>query len=270
MAPFDYALAHGFDAFEWFPDKKADGAGWDEWDLDPSARSAIRQAARSRGMRLSVHGRCLINPSCTDGDPLLRRDMELVHALGAAVLVLHLNPNLPMHDFARALLVLLKWAAASEVQIAIENTPAATPEHFRKLFAALAELNPPGISRIGMCLDIGHANLCAATRNDYLGYLDQLDDAVPISHVHVHENWGDADTHLTLFTGPSEGHSQGVQGLLRRLRQRGYSGSLILEQWPQPPALLDRARNRLLDLWHALDERKPAPSETQSIQSEVS
>src|SRR5947209_6292522 len=28
MEPFEYALANGFDAFEWFPDKKESGAGW--------------------------------------------------------------------------------------------------------------------------------------------------------------------------------------------------------------------------------------------------
>ncbi len=27
MEPFQYALANGFAAFEWFPDKKPDGAG---------------------------------------------------------------------------------------------------------------------------------------------------------------------------------------------------------------------------------------------------
>ena len=31
--PFDYAVASGFDAFEWFPDKKPNG-GWDENNLD--------------------------------------------------------------------------------------------------------------------------------------------------------------------------------------------------------------------------------------------
>ena len=52
--PFEYALANGFDAFEWFPDKKTD-AGWDERDLDASQRKVIRKAANEGRTRLSVH-----------------------------------------------------------------------------------------------------------------------------------------------------------------------------------------------------------------------
>jgi sugar phosphate isomerase/epimerase len=262
MEPFEYALANGFAAFEWFPDKKSDGAGWDEADLDAVLRDDIRHAARANSLRLSVHGRSLIDPLQPDTDPLLLRDMELAQDLGASVLVLHLCPEVRMPDFARTLLAPLRWATASGIQLAIENTPAATPNQFGELFAALQRLSPPELRWAGMCLDIGHANLCPATRNDYLAYLDQLDDAVPITHLHVHENWGDADTHLTLFTGPSELYSQGVTGLLRRLRRRGYAGSLILEQWPQPPSLLNRARDHLLEIWQALDEpEQTAPSQ---------
>ncbi len=252
MEPFEYALANGFAAFEWFPDKKPDGAGWEEADLDSSLRDDIRRAARSNGLRLSVHGHSLLDPLHLDRGPLLLRGMELAQDLGASVLVVHLCPELRMPDFARALLAPLRWAAASGVQLAVENTPASTPGQFRELFSILARWNPPELRWVGMCLDIGHANLCPATRNDYLAYLDQLDAVVPITHLHVHENWGDADTHLTLFTGPAEGLTQGVSGLLRRLRQRGYSGSLILEQWPQPPSLLNRARDRLLEIWQTL------------------
>src|ERR1035438_3791450 len=96
-----------------------------------------------------------------------------------------------------------------------------------------------------MCLDVGHANLCGVTRNDYLRYLDELREQVPIIHVHLHENWGDRDSHLTLFTGPARGDSRGVEGLLSRLEKRHFSGSMILEQWPAPPSLLNMARDRL-------------------------
>jgi sugar phosphate isomerase/epimerase len=253
LEPFEYALANRFAAFEWFPDKRPDGAGWEHSDLDPPLRAEIRRAARANSLRLSVHGRGLLAPLRSEPDPFLSSDMELAEDLGAAALVLHLCPEVPMADFARALLGPLDWAARNRIQLALENTPAAAPEQFGQLFYALAELNPPELPWAGMCLDIGHANLCPATRNDYLAYLDQLDPAVPITHLHVHENWGDTDSHLTLFTGPSETQSQGVTGLLRRLRRRGYAGSLILEQWPLPPSLLNRARDRLLEIWQSLE-----------------
>jgi sugar phosphate isomerase/epimerase len=103
---------------------------------------------------------------------------------------------------------------------------------------------------VGMCLDLGHANLCAATRNDYLGFIDQLEPEVPIIHVHLHENWGDDDSHLALFTGPAGQDGAGLRGFVQRMKQRGFSGSVILEQWPQPPSLLNQARQGLLQLWH--------------------
>jgi hypothetical protein len=47
IEPFEYALAQGFDAFEWFPDKQPDGSGWDETNLDPAQRRSVRDAACS-------------------------------------------------------------------------------------------------------------------------------------------------------------------------------------------------------------------------------
>jgi hypothetical protein len=71
---------------------------------------------------------------------------------------------------------------------------------------------------------------------------------VPIIHLHLHENHGDRDSHLTLFTGPAGRDPAGLSALLERLARRGFSGSGILEQWPQPPELLVQARDRLLEL----------------------
>ena len=42
MEPFEFALRHGFGAFEWFADKKENpggsAAGWDESDMDQGLR----------------------------------------------------------------------------------------------------------------------------------------------------------------------------------------------------------------------------------------
>src|SRR5215470_7991 len=74
--PFDFALANGFDAFEWFPDKKPD-AGWDDRDLDARQRLEIRDKARAAGMRFSVHARWQANPFQAESYPLFWRDLEL-------------------------------------------------------------------------------------------------------------------------------------------------------------------------------------------------
>jgi hypothetical protein len=55
MMPFEYAAANGFDAFEWFPDKKESGAGWDEKDIDAETRSYIKDKSQKHDIALSVH-----------------------------------------------------------------------------------------------------------------------------------------------------------------------------------------------------------------------
>jgi sugar phosphate isomerase/epimerase len=110
---------------------------------------------------------------------------------------------------------------------------------------------PPGT--VGMCLDIGHANLCAATRNDFLRYYDALAPAVPLFHLHIHENYGDADKHLTLFTGPAGEDDSAIRAFLERLHGRAYQGVMILEQWPDPPQLLVDADTRLRQILDGLN-----------------
>ena len=248
LAPFQYALDNGFDAFEWFPDKKPNGAGWDETDLNAELRAKVRRQAQAAGMRLSVHARWTANPLQPDGIPILLRDAELVASLGATLLNLHLYTEAGIPAFAESLTPLLQRTNAAGLQVSLENTVETSPDDFNEFFALLRSAAPDLAKGVGMCLDIGHANLCTATRNDYLGFLDRLDPIVPLIHVHLHENWGDADSHLPLFTGPARFDPRGIEGLLRRLRAWNFSGSLILEQWPQPPSLLNEARDRLREM----------------------
>ena len=250
IEPFEYAVANGFDAFEWFPDKKPTGAGWDESDLDESLRWSIREIGRARGMRLSVHARWQANPLHPDSYPVLLKDLELAQALGAALLNIHLYGEAGLGAYVEAITPLVRCVAEAGLQLSIENTPEHTPEDFNELFARLHGLDAVPTNHVGMCLDLGHANLCAATRNNYLQYLDRLSPQVPIIHLHLHENWGDTDSHLTLFTGPAGQDDSGIRGLLERVRRRNYSGSIILEQWPQPPSLLTSARQRLMNFLH--------------------
>lgn len=255
MEPFEYAVANRFDAFEWFPDKGPGGAGWGAGDLETAQRALIRRTAEYHALRLSLHAHWTINPLEAATAPVLQRDLELARDLGAAVVVLHLYTEAGLPAYARALLPPLHWASAHGLQLAIENTVRTGPTDFNELFAALRQLASPELPRVGMCLDLGHANLCAATRNDYLDFIDRLEPEVPIIHVHAHENWGDADTHLPLFTGPAARSQTGVRGFVDRMRRREYSGSVILEQWPQPPSLLNDARDALRRIWNEPADR---------------
>jgi phosphoglucan,water dikinase len=255
--PFDYALSERFDAFEWFPDKKPE-AGWDDADLDGAAREQIRQSAGVGGMRLSVHARWQANPLRADSQPLFDKDVRLASDLGARLLNIHLYEEQGLPRFVEAVTPWIKQTAQAGLQLSIENTPHHTPEQFNELFARLRELDSISTTHVGMCLDIGHANLAGATLNNYIGFCDRLEQGVPIIHVHLHENWGDADSHLPLFTGPAGRDDSGIRALIERLKQRHFSRSIILEQWPQPPSLLQNARDRLLKLWGPQEPKQPS------------
>ncbi len=255
VEPFDYAVAQSFDAFEWFPDKKP-GVGWDESDLDAGTRQAIRDTARTHQMRLSVHARWQANPLTEEGNKLLWKEVELARDLGAVLLNLHLFHEQGLPAFAEAIRPLVWRTAQAGLQLSIENTPHHSPEQFNELFARVRAIGSVETSHVGMCLDLGHANLSSATHNDYLGFCDRLEPEVPIIHLHVHENWGDSDSHLPLFTGPAWRDDSGIRGLVARLKHRNFSGSVILEQWPQPPSLLNASRDRLLELWEPIVLRR--------------
>jgi sugar phosphate isomerase/epimerase len=252
LEPFAFALSHGFDAFEWFADKKVnpDGttAGWDEDDMDGAARASIREAGRSHDVHFTVHAPWQANPLQPGGEDLLFRSMLFARDIGAGLVNLHLAMDDGAAGFVRALLPLAIAAGRSGMKLTLENTPQTPPQDFNAVFALLAAADtvPPGTA--GMCLDIGHANLCAATLNDFLRFYDELDPAVPLLHLHMHENYGDADKHLTLFTGPAGKDDAAIRAFIKRLRGRNYDGVMILEQWPNPPELLVDAASRLREL----------------------
>jgi sugar phosphate isomerase/epimerase len=246
--PFEYAVAHSFDAFEFFPDRGASGAGFGLEDLSAEMRRDVANRAVAAGIRVSVHAPWNLDPLRRTARAQLEQVLHFTADLGGRVMVLHLQAEQGMGAFARAIGELIEPAVELKVRLAIENTVETPPELFNELFDRLRSSFGEGVEHCGMCFDMGHANLQGAFRNDYLGYLDALGPQVPIIHAHLHENWGDHDSHLTLFTGPAGQDVRGVEGLVRRLVDRGFAGSCILEQWPDPPHLLDAARDRLRSL----------------------
>jgi sugar phosphate isomerase/epimerase len=251
LEPFHFALEHGFDAFEWFADKKEDPRygtrGWDEGDMDGALRRSIRAAGQEHNLLYTVHAPWQANPLFAEGIEHLLRSVDFARDIGADLVNLHLYMDQGPVGYATSLQPVIQAARQAGVRVSIENTPHTTPEDFNQTFAELRRLDDGLDSTVGMCLDIGHANLCQATHNDFIGFMDALVD-VPIIHMHVHENYGDRDSHLPLFTGPAATDDSGVRALLERLDRRSYHGALILEQWPEPPELLSAAEGRLREL----------------------
>ncbi len=259
--PFEYAVANGFDAFEWFPDKRDSGLGWTEQDLSEEMRRRIRVTALTCDIRLSVHAPLLANPFEQENGRL-RETLRFLQDIGASLLNIHFSDNEGIEAYAQAVKPLIKSLAEIDVRLSIENTPASRPEDFNRLFECLRAIMPHSTLHTGMCLDVGHANLCQETHNNYLSFIDRLDREVPLMHIHMHENYGDYDSHLTLFTGPSGQDPSGIKGFVERLRDRAFSGSIILEQWPYPASLLRDAREGLLRILRdrTSTEESPDPS----------
>ncbi len=247
-APFMYAIINGFDTFEWFPDINDSGKGWIAQDIGKKSRALIKQLALDYDITLSVHAPWQANPLESKSHKILFENIELAQNLGASLFNIHLNIEKGVEAFIRVITPFIKHLGKNNIKFSLENTPNIGPEDFNELFEQLNKIVPEGTDHVGMCLDLGHANLCPETLNDYLKYIDLLDDRVPIIHAHIHENYGDYDTHLPLFTGPAGEDPSGIKGLLDRLNARKFSGSMILEQWPQPPSLLNEARNRLIEM----------------------
>ncbi|MGA1874856.1 MAG: sugar phosphate isomerase/epimerase family protein [bacterium] len=244
--PFKYAVARGFDAFEWFPDRRESGEGWTEDDLTSQMRILIRKTARDHDIRLSVHAPWQVNPFRRQAGEYLQKTLRLARDIGAQLVNVHFSHDEGVTAYGEAILSWLDLLAHDEIRLSLENTPESGPEDFNELFTYLHRFEHGNPERVGMCLDAGHANLWPATRGHYPQFIDLLEPHVPIIHIHMHENYGDADSHLALFTGPDGRDGGKPREFMKRMIERGFTGSIILEQWPQPPLLLDEARKRLL------------------------
>lgn len=248
LDPFRYAVNRGFEAFEWFPDKKESGEGWSEADMKKATRKLIKKIAIDNNISLSVHAPWQANPLEKDSHQILIQNIEFAHDIGASIFNIHLFPEEGVDPYLQAIQPLVKLLAKRNIKLSIENTVITGPKIFNQFFERLQNNYPECDAHVGICFDLGHANLCGETRNDYLKFMDLLDPKVPIIHVHLHENFGDCDSHLPLFTGPSKTDRSGITGFLNRLKARRFSGAIILEQWPHPRSLLDIARNTLVEM----------------------
>lgn len=263
LAPLEFALAQGFDSFEWFSDKKHydDGSskGWDFSDMEPNERARIARIGIEKDILYTVHVPWQANPLYEQGPALLMESIDFARDIGANLVNLHLYTEQGPDVFLERLSPVIAHAVNNGVRIAIENTPETSPGDFRDFFARLAQSEFKDAA-VGMCLDIGHANLYEHTRNDFIRFIDELGPEVPIIHAHVHENYGDADRHMPLFTGPARENDGGIRAFTKRMERRGYQGAMVLEVWPQPPELLTEAEQRLRSMLDKSTDQRQSQS----------
>jgi sugar phosphate isomerase/epimerase len=123
-------------------------------------------------------------------------------------------------------------AARYGVTVMLENVYEAEPELFLEV---LARANAPNLK---VCLDVGH--LLAFSTGDFPYWLKTL--APVIGHLHLHDNHGDADSHLTLGSGKVP-----LKETLDYLAAQGRQPSITLE--PHQEGSLEPSLNYLATIW---------------------
>jgi len=154
---------------------------------------------------------------------------ERMPGLGAGRLILHVGG---LHDeyspqsiglFKEHVLKLLPLLERLDLTLALENI--ATPlSSISNLIDIIEDINSP---RLGICLDIGHANLTGNPLEAISRCAEHL------FAVHISDNNGQTDQHLV----PGEGNIP-WQKVFRKLEEAGFSGPLTLElrqygEWPE-------------------------------------
>ena len=109
--PYEFAVGHGFDAFEWFSDKGR--RGWCEDDVPPAERAELRRTAQQHGILFSVHVSVAADPTTPSGAEAIRRSIRFGGDVGAGVVNLHLFPKHGATPFAEALRPLLEVARST-------------------------------------------------------------------------------------------------------------------------------------------------------------
>jgi sugar phosphate isomerase/epimerase len=247
--PFEFAKNSEFNAFEWFPDKRIDGLGWKEQDITSALRSQIQEEAKSRNIELSVKANLAATPLTPEGQDLIQDTLDLAVDLGAKSVIFQLDVSQGSHSFLIGISKFFSRFANEKIRLCLENSMWTGPAHFNEFFNLIARKFPAYKTNICMCFNLGAANLYVGKRNDYIGYMEAISPDIAIEHLHLHENFGEQDEHLVFFTGPSAHSKLGIERCCQILQKRGFKGTVIMEQWPNPPLLLINTQREFLKIW---------------------
>lgn len=134
LQPFDFALGNGFDAFEWFPDKKEWGAGWDTNDIDSEIRQHIKREAQNNDIVLSLHAPWYVNPLKPHNHARFLKEIEFASDIGATLFVIHLTAEEGVENYVNSLIPIIRDTGETNLRLSIENTPLTGPEDFNRMF----------------------------------------------------------------------------------------------------------------------------------------
>lgn len=219
-------------------------------ELNESRIEIVRRNIIGRGLHLSVHAPFAdINIASTSPSirraimKRLKRSIRLSAKLNPEYWVFHpgirsaisdIVPGLDWRINLESVRELLSEAEQYGLRMALENVPETFPfilrriNDFKMFFDSLGDEG----SKIGITLDVGHANINGQLYNIISAFRSK------IVHTHLHDNNGDRDSHLGIGFG-----NINWPRLMESLREINYSGALVIESISNVEESIEALRN---------------------------
>jgi sugar phosphate isomerase/epimerase len=175
---------------------------------------------------------------------IISREAEFARDLGVCLMVVHpsareiASPN-ARDNFLRSLERLVRIMENFAMTALLENLPPAY-SHGSKIETLADEVRSFQSSNLGICLDIGHANM----RHDRYAADQIIDTKGYIHYIHASDNDGRADQHLLPMTGKASWES-----IFDALKEIDYKGTLCLEVFESPISLEKKVTPQWQDRW---------------------
>lgn len=249
--------AQGFRLFEIPGDRPH---AWPD-DIPKNQRREMGRFLNDNGLRaevISIDGSYLIGPGLCAEDEGTRRDVlsyvgnliELGHDLGCSKLIMlpgrplvTTNPRLGYQLAVQGLGECSDIAQKYNITVCIENTPFSsglldTPEKMVRFLRDVSAQN------LAVRLDPCHSNVSKTRFRDFCTSLKPR-----IASVGIHDNNGDADSHLPVGQGNVD-----IRSAIGCLKEVGYDGSLTIEILPFEGWSLSEARKNITDSRRIVEE----------------
>lgn len=219
----------------------------DGWHALSSPRvSKLSKIGKEHNLRYSVHAPFSDVNIASPSKPLLkamiqrlRQSMDNAVALDAYMWVFHpgiktgismFYPNEDWQQNLESVRLLGSMARERGLNIAIENVPEPFPflmksvEDFKKFYSE-AKFD------VGMALDVGHANIRGEVQHFIKTFRKK------IVHMHLSDNIGDNDRHLSLGSGTINWND-----FASSVKEMSYNGTLVVESVEQVDECLSKLR----------------------------
>lgn len=203
----DFTIKHGFKVFEIFFD------GFWPWDIKRDLREKIKEISQKYNILLQVHAPIeRVEP----WEDVLKETINFTGHTGSTLLTIH-----PQKKDMNIYKNIFSMAKEKGIFIGLENYKETdrfhSPSDMINILSHFSDYSNTGIT-----FDTGHANIYGNPVN----YLKSLPDYIKILNIHLHDNPGERDNHMTMGEG-----NINFPDLIYCLEEKNYTGNFIIEHW---------------------------------------